>query len=54
MERSEIKDLLKKKDLSKLNSFILKSNKKKQVNCDLMNLIQSWVHCLLYYKKIYP
>jgi hypothetical protein len=46
--------LLKKRDGGKIDAYIPGSLRKKEKHCDLMNILQTWTHCLLYYKGIYP
>jgi hypothetical protein len=54
MQSEEIKEILRRKDGGKIDSYILKNNKKKATELCLMNVLQTWTHSLLYYKQIYP
>lgn len=50
---AEIRDLLKRRDRGKLDSYMRIIARKKEEESDLMNLLQAWVHSLLFYKQIY-
>ena len=45
---------MRKRDGSKIDSYIPKTVKKKEKEQDISNLLQTWVHCLLHHKNIYP
>lgn len=53
MHGAEIRDLLKRRDRGKLDSYMRIVARKREEEGDLMNLLQAWVHSLLYYKQIY-
>ena len=54
MEQEEITQLLKKQDGGKIDTYISKITKKKEEEHSILNLVQTWAHCLLYHKNIYP
>jgi len=54
MNQGEVRDLLKKRDGGKIDSYIPRTVKKKDKEQDLMNILQTWTHCLLAFKHIYP
>jgi hypothetical protein len=54
MDKSEIKELLRRKGAGKLDSFLKIGTKKKEKETDILNLLQTWLHSLLYYSRIYP
>lgn len=53
MYKKQIKEFLKKKNKNKIDSYFKAEEKIKENETDLMNLLQTWLHCLLYYKRIY-
>lgn len=54
MDPIDIKSLLRKRDLSKIDTFLPRSHPKKQSQTDLLNLLQTWTHSLLHHKNLYP
>lgn len=54
MEQEEISEILTKQDDGKLDSYLPKTANKKEDQHDLMNIVQTWSHSLLYHKNIYP
>lgn len=54
MQQAEIREVLRKKDGGKIDSYLLRSAKRKGLEGDLMNMLQTWSHSLLYHKHIYP
>lgn len=46
--------MLKKREGSKLETFGGKTTRRTDKEQDAMNLMQTWVHSLLYHKNIYP
>jgi hypothetical protein len=54
MNRLEIREMLKKRGAGKIDDYLKVVSLKKENESDLLNLAQTWLHCLLYYKRIYP
>lgn len=54
MEPEEIREILRKKDGGKIDTYVQRNTRKREVQGNLMNLLQTWTHSLLYYKRIYP
>ena len=54
MQQGEVRDLLRKRDGGRIDSYIPRTARKKDKEQDLMNILQAWTHCLLAFKHIYP